>query len=134
MSWLNSNPGNILIMRGTGNVNSPHYYNIEGQVKIANNMKWTAEAGVMLWVPDGACGTNTTNCVFPNGTPVIGQLNTYVAHVEISGFSISGNCNNQSTVLGYAHGVLQSTGSGVERLFGFKGVRDRLQMYRHLYP
>ena len=122
MSWLNSNPGNILIMRGTGNVNSPHYYNIEAQVKIANNMKWTAEAGVMLWVPDGACGTNTTNCVFPNGTPVIGQLNTYVAHVEISGFSISGNCNNQSTVLGYAHGVLQSTGSGVERLFGFKGV------------
>ena len=122
MSWANSNPNNIIKMLGTGNDNSPHLYNIEGQIKIANNVTWMAETGVKLWVPDGACGTSPDDCIFPNGTPVIGQLNAYVANVEIYGFTVSGNCNNQSTTLGYVGGTPRSSGSGVQRLFGFKGA------------
>ncbi|MFA6729133.1 MAG: LamG-like jellyroll fold domain-containing protein, partial [Prevotella sp.] len=121
-TWANSNPNNIIKMRGTGDTNSPHKYHIEGQIKLCSYVTWTAETGVCLWVPDGACGTTISNCVFPNGTPVIGQLASYITKVEICGFEIDGNCQNQSTVLGKAHGRTQSAGSGVERLIQLRGL------------
>ena len=122
LAWANANPGNIIKMRGSGNIDSPHKYNITGQVRVGSSTVWTAEPGVCLWVPDGACGSSVSNCVFPNGTPVIGQIGSYITGIEIYGFEIDGNCQNQSTKLGYAHGVLQSAGSGVERLIQFRGL------------
>ncbi len=121
-AWANSNPSNIIKMRGTGDSSSPHKYHIEGQIKICSYVTWTAETGACLWVPDNACGSTISDCVFPNGTPVIGQLGSYIVKVEIYGFEIDGNCQNQSTVLGKAHGKIQSAGSGVERLIQLKGL------------
>jgi hypothetical protein len=109
-------------MRGSGNIDSPHKYNITGQVRVGSSTVWTAEPGVCLWVPDGACGSSVSNCVFPDGTPVIGQIGSYITGIEIYGFEIDGNCQNQSTKLGYAHGVLQSAGSGVQRLIQLRGL------------
>lgn len=121
-TWANSNPSNIIKMRGTGDSSSPHKYHIEGQIKICSYVTWTAETGACLWVPDNACGSTISNCVFPNGTPVIGQLGSYIVKVEIYGFEIDGNCQNQSTVLGKANGKIQSAGSGVERLIQLRGL------------
>jgi hypothetical protein len=122
LAWANANPGNIIKMRGSGNASSPHKYHIEGPVRVGSSTVWTAEVGACLWVPNGACGSSVNNCVFPNGTPVIGQIGSYVTWIEIYGFEIDGNCQNQSTKLGYAHGVLHSAGSGVERLIQLRGL------------
>lgn len=115
LAWAAANPGNIIKMRG------PHTYNITGQIKVGSSTTWTAESGVILKIPNNAIGTNSSNCVFPDGTGVISKLNTTVTGIEIYGFEIDGNCQNQSTVLGTAHGVASSAGSGVERVIQFQG-------------
>lgn len=116
LSWANANPGNIIVMKG------PHKYSIRNQIFVGSSTTWTAESGVILEVPDGACGTSPDDCVFPDGKPVITQIpGTIPSGIEIYGFKIDGNLENQSTQLGYARGVLQSRGSGVERLIGFYG-------------
>lgn len=117
LAWAAANPGNIIKMRG------PHTYSIRGQVKIGSSTTWTAESGVILKIPDGALGSTIANCVFPNGTGVISKLTTIVTGVEIYGFEIDGNCQNQSPNLGAdTHGVAGiSRGSGVERLIQFQG-------------
>lgn len=122
LAWANANPGNIIKMRGSGSTSAPHKYHIQGQVKAGSNTTWTAETGVCLWVPDGACGSTVSNCVFPNGTPVIGQIGSSVTNLEIYGFEIDGNCQNQSTKLGVVGGKIQSAGSGVERLIQLRGL------------
>ena len=115
LAWANANPGNIIKMRG------PHTYNITGQIKYGSSTVWTAESGVILKIPNGACGTNRSDCVFPDGTPVIVNSGT-ITGIEIYGFEIDGNCQNQSTVLGLVHGTtIRSAGSGVERLIGCYG-------------
>ena len=116
LSWANANPGNTIVMKG------PHKYSIRNQIFVGSSTTWTAESGVILEVPDGACGTSPDDCVFPDGKPVITQIpGTIPSGIEIYGFKIDGNLENQSTKLGYARGVLQSRGSGVERLIGFYG-------------
>lgn len=116
LAWANANPGNTIVMKG------PHKYRITNQVFIGSYTVWTSEPGVILEVPDGACGTTPDDCVFPDGKPVITQIaGTIPTGIEIYGFKIDGNLENQSTTLGYARGRLQSTGSGVERLIGFYG-------------
>lgn len=132
-TWGNSNPNNVIKMRGTGDASSPHKYNLQGPVKMCSNVVWTAETGVCLFIPNGACGTSISNCVFPNGTPVIGQLSSYITNVEIYGFEFDGNCQNQSTVLGKAHGKVQSAGSGVERLIQLRGLSGSQTKASNIY-
>jgi len=52
LSWANANPGNTIVMKG------PHKYSIRNQIFVGSSTTWTAESGVILEVPDGACGTS----------------------------------------------------------------------------
>lgn len=122
LAWANANPGNIIKLRGSGDTNNPHKYHIQGQIKIGSSTVWTADVGACLWIPDGVLGTTYSNCIFPNGTHVIGQIGSYVTGVEIYGFEIDGNCQNQNNKLGLVNGKPQSRGSGVERLIGLNGL------------
>lgn len=119
LAWAASNPGNRVYMRGP--VIGVHEYQIRGQIKVGSYTIWAGDSTAALKIPDGACGSSISNCVFPDGTPVIGQLHTPITGVEITGFVIDGNCQNQYTKLGYAHGDPSSAGSGVERLIGLRG-------------
>jgi hypothetical protein len=102
----------------------PFTFGITDQVFIGSNSIWSGDASAILKVEDGACGSSVDNCVFPNGTPVITGLNSYPKNIEIYGFQINGNCQNNSNKLGYAHDVLQSAGSGVERLISFTSASN----------
>jgi len=121
LNLASANPGSTVIMRG------PHTYNIRDQIKVGSSTTWTAESGVILKVPDYACGGSVTYgtsgawCAFPDGSGVITKLTTTVTGIEIYGFEIDGNCQHQYTKLGLAHGTPSSAGSGVERLIQFQG-------------
>lgn len=113
LSAANGNPGStVRLLDGT--------YNITGQVLIGNSTTLTGNSAsptaVKLRVVNSVAGN------FPDGTAIIEHLGAGVATgVEISYFEIDGNCVNQSTTLGIAHGTPSSAGSGVERCIEFSG-------------
>ncbi len=120
LAWAAANPGNTVYIRGPAT--GIHEYNISGQIKVGSYTTWDGDSTAVLKIPDGACGDSIEHCVFPNGTPVIYQLSLPLTCVEIRGFKIDGNCQNQYNKLGYAHGNPSSAGSGVERLIHFQGT------------
>lgn len=113
LSAANGNPGStVQMLAGT--------YNITGQILIGNSTTFTGNTAsptaVKLKVPNSGAGA------FPDATAIIEHLGSGVATgVEISYMEIDGNCVNQSTTLGLAHGSPSSSGSGVERCIEFAG-------------
>lgn len=113
LAAANGNPGStVQMLAGT--------YNITGQILIGNSTTFTGNTAsptaAKLKVPNSGAGA------FPDGTAIIEHLGSGVAtSVEISYMEIDGNCVNQSTTLGFAHGVRSSSGSGVERCIEFAG-------------
>lgn len=111
LSWAASNPGNRVHLVG------PFEFQIEDQVQIGPDTILSGDPNAVLKIPNMACGTTVDNCVFPDGKGVIASIpGTVPDRVEITGFEIDGNCQNQALNLGYAHGKPASAGSGVERL------------------
>jgi len=116
LSWAYKNPGNMVYLVG------PFDFTISDQVLIGSDTTFAGDASAVLKVGNMACGTNVNNCVFPNGTAVLASYPKVIPkNIEIYGFTFDGNCQNQSTKLGYAHDKLQSAGSGVERLIQLQG-------------
>lgn len=113
LSAANGSPGStVQMLAGT--------YSISGQILIGNSTiltgNTTSPTAVKLRVPNSGAGA------FPDGTGIIEHLGSGVATgVEISYMEIDGNCVNQSTTLGLAHGSPSSSGSGVERCIEFSG-------------
>ncbi len=117
----------VVLLKGS------HTYSIRNQILMGSNTILTAEAGVILKVPDGALGTTTSNCVLPDGKALIDQMAGVIPqNVEIHGFAIDGNCDQQDTDLGIVHPgsaseKVQSAGSGVERIIEFSGSSSSSQ-------
>lgn len=121
LAWAASNPGSTIYLRG------PYTYHVTNQVFIGPYTELIGDSTAVIMVPDNACGSSISNCVFPNGKPVITQkAGTIPKSIKIHGFQINGNCQNQSTKLGTAHGKVSSAGSGVERLIGLHGSSSSL--------
>lgn len=111
----------------------PFTFGISGRLFIGSNTILTGDSTACIRVQDYACGNNIPSgsdgayCVFPDGSPVISQIvGTIPSNIEIFGFELDGNCQNQYTTLGIVHPgtaseQVQSAGSGVERLIGFYG-------------
>jgi Disaggregatase related len=117
LAWAHANPGNRIHLKG------PFTYNITGQIFVGSDTIWSGDSTAVLKVPDYGCGTTVDNCIFPDTKPVVSQIpGVYPRNLEIYGFEIDGNCQHQATKLGYAHGQPSSSGSGVERLIGIRGV------------
>ncbi len=102
----------------------PFTFGITDQIFIGSNSVWSGDSNAIVKVEDGACGSSYSTCVFPNGTPVIAGLNSSPSNIEIYGFQINGNCQNQNNELGIVGGDYQSSGSGVERLISFSGASN----------
>lgn len=118
---IDSNPSTVYL-------NGPCSYLISNQLYFGSNTILTGDSTAVIKVQDYTCGNNITygspgaSCVFPDGKCVMAQMpGTVPSNVEIFGFEIDGNCQNQYTKLGLAHGVPSSAGSGVERMIGFFG-------------
>lgn len=118
LSWMAAEPGRQIHMRG------PFTYGITDQLFIGSNSTWSGDSTAILRVEDWACGADYASCVFPNGTPVIAALNSSPSNIEVYGFQINGNCQNQHDDLGLVGDTYQSHGSGVERIFQFSNASN----------
>ncbi|MDD4588872.1 MAG: hypothetical protein PHG06_00385 [Parabacteroides sp.] len=118
LAWAAANPGNTVYLKG------PFTYSIRAQLKIGSSTVWKGDATACVRVANNACGASRATCVFPDGTPVIGALNSSPTGIEITGFEIDGNCGNQVFTLGITHSEERSAGSGVERLIQFSHATD----------
>lgn len=118
LSWMAAGEERRVHMAG------PFTFGITDQLFIGSNSTWLGDSTAILKVEDGACGSSYSNCVFPNGTPVIAALNSSPSNIEISGFQINGNCQNQSNELGMVGSTYSSAGSGVERIFQFSNASN----------
>lgn len=117
LAWAALNPGNRVHLVGD------YEFQITDQILIGADTVFSGDATAILKIPNMACGTSVDNCVFPDGTPVLGSIpGTIPNRVELTGFTFDGNCQNQALKLGYAHGKPASAGSGVERLIELKGT------------
>ena len=114
LSWMAADTGRQVHMVG------PFEFGITDQLFIGSNSIWSGDSDAVIKVEDGACGSSYSNCVFPNGTPVIAALNSSPSNIEIGGFQINGNCQNQNAYLG--SGGADSHGSGVERIISFSNA------------
>jgi hypothetical protein len=117
LAWAAAHPGNRVHLEG------PFEYQITNQVLFGSDTIFSGDPTAILKIPDMACGTSVDDCVFPDGTPVLTSLpGTVTKNLILEGFSINGNCQHQALNLGYARGKPSSSGSGVERLIGIRGI------------
>ncbi|MDD2299109.1 MAG: hypothetical protein PHN69_03605 [Candidatus Pacebacteria bacterium] len=120
LSWAASNPGNIIHLVG------PYVFQVEDQVQIGPKTILSGDSNAVLKIPNMGCGTTASNCVFPDGKGVIASIpGTVPNEIEITGFEIDGNCQNQALKLGLAHGQPSSSGSGVERLISLGDLQGK---------
>lgn len=118
LSWMAAGTERRVHMVG------PFTYGITGQLAIGSNSIWSGDSTAVIKVEDGACGSSYSNCVFPNGAPVIAALTSYPSNIEVYGFQINGNCQNQNNELGMVGSTYSSAGSGVERIFQFSNASN----------
>lgn len=72
--------GTVYLLKGT--------YNINDQIKIGSNTKWTGDSDAIIRV------SSSTTQFFVDGVGVVGQLDKgHVKNIEICGFQIDGNCD-----------------------------------------
>lgn len=97
-------------------------YLIHSRLSIGSNTEFKGVAGSIIKVENSALGTNSSNCLCPDGSPMIHVNAGYAHDISIHDFEYNGNCQNQSRTLGVAHGTtVASAGTGVERIIGFYG-------------
>jgi len=118
LSWMAAGAERQIHMKG------PFTFGITDQLFIGSNSIWSGDPSAIIKVEDGACGSSYDTCVFPNGTPVIAALNSSPSNIEIYGFQVNGNCQNQNNQLGLVGNEYHSAGSGVERIFQFSNASN----------
>jgi hypothetical protein len=123
LNSANGDPGSTVVLAaGT--------YLINGRIRIGSNTEFKGQgsSSSTIKVANYAIGTNSSDCIFPPGTPVISIISGYATDISIHDFEFDGNCVNQSSTLGDAsysyHGNTSSAGNSVEVMAIFAGSSD----------